>query len=336
MKIINFDEAIKQAGEKKHLLLGNGFSIAFKKDIFSYKTLYEECLKSKDISNKVKKLFDKFKTNDFEIIIKNLNDAARVLDIYSKNKDLIKQLKDDANILKETLVKLLSDKHPSYPGEITDTQYEQCIKFINNFDTIYTLNYDLLLYWVIMKNIGNGNRKYNDGFGYVDNQAYVAWKPEGSNRPNVFYLHGALHLFDAGSEIIKFTWINTGIKLIKQIREELKKDHFPLFVAEGSSQEKMTKINHSQYLGKGIRSFSQIGGSLFIYGHSLSENDSHYLDFISKGKIKKLFISLYNDGTEKQKKINLEIESRAEQIKNKSSNIEIIFYDASSAKVWGE
>jgi len=32
---------------------------------------------------------------------------------------------------------------------------------------------------------------------------YVVWYPERSNQQNVYYLHGALHLFDAGAEIKK-------------------------------------------------------------------------------------------------------------------------------------
>ncbi len=39
--IFSFREALDQANNKKHLLLGNGFSIALKPDIFTYGSLYE-------------------------------------------------------------------------------------------------------------------------------------------------------------------------------------------------------------------------------------------------------------------------------------------------------
>src|SRR3546814_6226682 len=54
----------------------------------------------------------------------------------------------------------------------------------------------------------------------------------------VHYLHGALHLFDAGAELQKYTWVNTGKPLLEQAREAMGADKFPLFVAEGRSDER--------------------------------------------------------------------------------------------------
>ncbi|OGS24826.1 MAG: hypothetical protein A2314_02080 [Elusimicrobia bacterium RIFOXYB2_FULL_50_12] len=340
-KTISFSDALQRAGAKKHLLLGNGFSIALKPDIFSYASLYDECLKQRCISDETKKLFNKFGTRDFEVIIRALNDTAKVLSVYTSSRKMAKQITNDAGKLKKALIDLLSAKHPANPSEIAGNQYKACTQFLGNFERIYTLNYDLLLYWVVMKALENKEVKYDDGFRYGDGQDYVVWHPEEAKSQNIYYLHGALHLFDAGEEIKKFTWINTGIRLIEQIRGELNKNNFPLFVAEGTSPEKMTKINHSQYLGRGIRSFAGIGGSLFIYGHSLADNDAHYLKFIAKNKVEKLFVSIYNDGTQKQMKVNSLIQQRAASIatarmqEKKQYPIEIVYYDALSAKVWG-
>ena len=59
---------------------------------------------------------------------------------------------------------------------------------------------------------------------------------------NIHYLHGALHLFDAGHQLQKYTWVNTGNALVDQATEALKNDLFPVFVAEGDSKSKLTKI----------------------------------------------------------------------------------------------
>ena len=47
-KVISFDQALKAAQQygKKHILLGNGFSIACKPDIFAYGSLFEEAEKT--------------------------------------------------------------------------------------------------------------------------------------------------------------------------------------------------------------------------------------------------------------------------------------------------
>lgn len=339
--IMTFQEALAGAGEKRHLLLGNGFSIALKPDIFSYSNLFDECIKQKSISKQAMKVFKKFNTRDFEIVIKALNDTSNVLRAYKKDNALDAKLTRDAKAIKEALVKLLSSKHPENPSQINDSQYIACAKFLSGFNIIYTLNYDLLLYWVIMKALETIPHRYDDGFRNEEGEDYVVWSPDKSSQQNVYYLHGALHLFDAGAETKKFTWKRTGITLLNQVKEQLENNSFPLFVAEGISTEKMTRVMHSAYLGRGLRSLVKVRGSLFVYGHSLAENDSHYLGLLAKNKVKKLFISLFNDGSPKQRKTNDVIRQRAEAIATariqlkKDDPIEVYYYDAASAKVWG-
>jgi len=41
--------------------------------------------------------------------------------------------------------------------------------------------------------------------------------------------------------------VNTGKALVDQANEALKKNLFPVFVAEGGSKSKLTKIQHSAY-----------------------------------------------------------------------------------------
>jgi hypothetical protein len=138
----------------------------------------------------------------------------------------------------------------------------------------------------------------DDGFRKSENDynaSYVVWDSSQSHGQNTWLLHGALHVFDSGTEIQKYTWANTQVRLIDQIRDAMNRGLFPLFVAEGTSQEKLEKIRHSDYLSKGFRSFSEISGALFIYGHSLAANDEHYLKRIEKGKVAHLYVGIYGD-----------------------------------------
>lgn len=142
-------------------------------------------------------------------------------------------------------------------------------------------------------------------------------------------------MFDAGTEIQKYTWINTGIRLIEQIRDALTRNYYPLFVAEGSSDEKLVRIRHSDYLAKAYRSFSSITGALFIYGHSLAENDEHYLRKIERGKVRHIFVGLYGDpNSEANKDIILRAE-RMSEARHPSRPLEVSFFDSESASVWG-
>jgi len=143
-------------------------------------------------------------------------------------------------------------------------------------------------------------------------------------------------VFDAGTEIQKYTWRNTGVRLIDQIRNALSKDFYPLFVSEGTSAEKYERIRHNDYLAKAYRSFCEIGGALFIYGHSLAKNDEHYLKRIEKGKIAHVYIGLYGDPNSPA---NKQIIQRADKMVNARRGrvaLAVSYYDSATAKVWGK
>ncbi len=337
-KLLSFQEAlvISATLTKRHLLTGNGFSIACRKNIFRYDSLFEKA-DFKNLNSNVKKLFEILDTKDFEIVMKYLNYASHVIKVYDpKNSKLIKALEEDAEELKSVLVNAIASSHPENPSEILDEEYEKCKQFLTHFNHYYTLNYDLLMYWTFMKYQNGDQLNSDDGFRTPDygTAEYVSWEIEKTDGQNLFYLHGALHIFDAKSELQKYTWVNTGIRLIEQIQNALNNNKFPLFVSEGSSIEKVERIMHSNYLSRGLRSFSHIGGSLFIYGHSLATNDSHILNLIPKSKIQKLFISLFG---EIDSISNKEIIKKAESIiakKKGNKTIELYFYDAESAHIW--
>ena len=336
-KIISFKEALSQCTGKKHILLGNGFSIACRSEIFLYKNLYE----SADFSNNehIKSLFSKLGTYDFEEVIQVLDKSSFILPLYNTDPNLRNSLKDDSSLLKEILLKTICGKHPDLPSEIRDSEYLNCGLFLQNFDCIYTLNYDLLLYWTIMNLMNREDIKIkcNDGFSTSqEKDGFVVWSSENHNT-NVYFLHGALHIFDDGDKMVKFTWCKTGIRLIEQIRYALKTNRFPVFVSEGTSKEKMTRINHNAYLSKAYRSFASIAGNLFIYGHSLAENDKHIMNLIAAGKIKNLYVSIFGDENSKN---NIKIIEDANSLVNERLNynpkipLNITFFRSESAKVW--
>ncbi|WAK04576.1 DUF4917 family protein [Methylobacter sp. YRD-M1] len=347
MPLISFAKALRDSEHltRRHLLLGNGFSIACRPNIFVYGKLFEQADFSK-LSPSAKKVFKALDTQDFEKVIKALRDAKAVLSAYDGvSKKLLTTLQEDADGLRELLVQTIASSHPERPNEIAEHEYAACRDFLSNFNTIYTLNYDLLLYWTQMHNEDGVDPTSDDGFRKPEDDYdvnYVTWEPVNSHQQTTWFLHGALHLFDAGIEIQKYTWVNTGIRLIEQIRDALKLDYFPIFVAEGTSNEKLIRIRHNDYLAKAYRSFSEIGGGLFIYGHSLAKNDDHYLKCIEKGKITNLYIGIYGDPeTPSNKAIiaraNKMVSARASKIsssRRRRADLSVSFFDAGSAKVW--
>jgi hypothetical protein len=343
MVVLTFAEAIKASAgySKRHLLLGNGFSIACRPDIFRYDKLFLQADFSA-LSDSAKAAFSALNTTDFERVIKSLRDTAALASLYGVTAEQVAVMRNDANALKELLVQTIAQSHPALPGDIADEEYAACQRFLANFAATYTFNYDLLLYWTHMHRENRVDVQSDDGFRTSQRDIdtgieseYVVWESSQSHDQNMWFLHGALHVFDSGTEIQKYTWNRTGIRLIDQIREALSRDFFPLFVAEGSSAEKLERIRHSDYLAKAYRSFQEIQHCLFIYGHSLAANDEHYLHLIEKGKLAHIFVGLYGDP---ESSVNRQIIERAKAMSLASGRrreLRVDFYNSESAQVWG-
>ena len=358
MKLLSFNDALKQAAgySKKNLLLGNGFSIACVPTIFTYSSLFEQADFSK--MPQVEEVFKNLSTKDFEEVVNALEHCSIVLPSYKKTMSKTATLiHEHAQKLKEILIQTIAQNHPGRPSDIEERKYKACVQFLNNFlgdeGVIYSLNYDLLLYWTLMYGMNEGllNTEPNDGFGKeVDFDEgnfsvsdYVIWQGDSNaHKQNIHYLHGALHIFERDAEIEKFTWVNTGKPLIEQAREALAENRFPLFVAEGDSTQKLTKITHSGYLYHSYKSFSQRmktnmkkpSACLFTYGVSFSANDTHIIKKIEKGRINHLFVGIYgNPDSAANKKIIQSVET----IKRKRKNQEFLisYYSTESAAIWG-
>ena len=339
--LLTFEQAIAEAepGKNKHILLGNGFSRACRNDIFAYDALFKRA----NFTNlpKAQQAFADLGTTDFEVVMRALRNAAKLVMLYEPtNPDLASLFRDEADALREVLASAIAQNHPERPGDIAPERYAACRKFLSHFYSAYTLNYDLLLYWAIMQGeVGQELRLGDDGFRTPDDGGanYVTWDVEKTDPQDVFYLHGALHLFDAGSELKKYTWINTGIRLIEQIREALANDLFPLIVAEGTSGEKMARIQHSNYLGRGYRSFAHIGGTLYIYGFAMGANDEHWLRLIEANrKLRKLFVGIYGAPERPDNQALIQRTLAMQEAKSTGRHrLPVGFLNAESAEVWG-
>ena len=79
MKALTFAEALQDSERysKRHLLLGNGFSIACRPNIFAYGKLFEQADFTR-VSPTAKYAFTALGTQDFERVIKALRDASAI------------------------------------------------------------------------------------------------------------------------------------------------------------------------------------------------------------------------------------------------------------------
>ncbi|OOX93665.1 DUF4917 domain-containing protein [Campylobacter coli] len=337
-QLLIYDEVLRQTDERRHLLLGNGFSMAYDKNRFSFTSLLQSAI-DKDIikeNSNIHQIFKNNNTSDFEEVIKILENTSKILKIYIQNESLCEQLLEDSKKLKQFLVDIVTNNHPEKITEIPDNKFDSTIEFIKSYDKIYSLNYDLLLYWATEKLREKINNKiiqdkteFIDGFHNSDNGNDVVFD-NNSHGNTCFYLHGALHIFDSGDEIIKKTYSRTGRPLKEQITEELNSNRYPVFVSEGTSEQKKTKIIHNAYLNHCYKSLSSIGGNLIVFGTMLKSNDEHIQDAILKSRVTNIYFGV--SSLEKgQKDLNSFIEKNNNLEKNRK---QIFFYNYRTVRIW--
>src|SRR5579885_2383655 len=150
--LLDFADALAQAitGKKKHVLLGNGFSRACRNDIFAYGALFTRA----DFTAipLAQSAFEKLGTTDFEVVMRALHMASLLVELYAPTQtNLAAQFNAEAERLRDVLANAIAQNHPERPNDIASERYAACLKFLNNFSSVYTLNYDLLLYWAIMQ-----------------------------------------------------------------------------------------------------------------------------------------------------------------------------------------
>lgn len=325
---------------KPHLLLGNGFSMAYDRDRFSYSALADQAEAEGLLPASAQQLMEVTGSRDFEAALRQLEATADTLEALDPDAHaaIIQHLRDDIDHLREAVAQAVAGLHPDRPYDIDDAAYLRVRRFLDAHKSIYSVNYDLLAYWTLMQDVPGAASRRSDGFrdSGIAGDETVLWDIYEPYGQSVHYLHGALHVFLGPDGLRKITYSRTGLPLVEQVREQLALRRYPLYVAEGESATKMARINTSAYLARALRSLSSCQGSLLVYGHSLDRNDDHVLEAVVRSKIKRVAVSLYSDPNSD---VNLEMQRRVADLATRrtlsgGTPLECAFFDAASVELW--
>lgn len=345
MKLETYDEVMTNLTKKNrqaHLLLGNGFSMAYDSKIFSYNALHRFI---EDLDNELlSKLFEIVNTKNFELVMQQLDNFCELIEAFGSDKVLKSKVEEAGIKLKESLINAIEELHPEHVFKIPEEKSEACAVFLNNYlekqGNIFTTNYDVLLYWVLMRNkIPNAidgfgrDRKNADEYVPEDEVEYseLRWGKH-KERQTVHYVHGALPLFDTGIEIIKEEYDSANF-IMEKIKARLEKKEYPVFVTAGTGDQKLTHIMHNRYLTNCYENLSSIEGSLITFGFNFGEYDEHIIEAINiaakhgkkvKDRLWSVYIGVYSDDDKKH----------IERISSKFS-CKVRIYDAKTALIWG-
>lgn len=310
-------------GQARNIILGNGFSSEY----FNYSNLLEAA--EIEPGSPLRRLFKDLRTVDFEEVLGAINNAIVVERAYD-NSERAKELGVHAAELRSCLVKAVNAIHPQHREELAFKD-EYAANFISNFNNIFTLNYDLLLYWVRLDHL----RKTYDGFGKgkktrenrfigpFDATAYC----------NVYNLHGGLHLFEEENGDL-YKALNDGAGVMSTIKDCISGEgHLPVYVSEGSSEEKLQKIKSSKYLSHCLSRLQSATGPVFVFGHSACNNDKHIYDAVFSSNASDLYFGVFDttaDGI-------AQIKGQLSRFKNVAkSDINYHLFDSKSAHVWDD
>jgi len=345
MNLQSYDQVIDYLNKNNrahHLLLGNGFSVAYDKNIFSYTALHKFIQESDDPT--LTKLFGAVKTKNFELIMQQLETFTELLQAFDPGSPLIEIFSKASDKLKLRLIEAIKELHPDHVFKIDETKSVNCAKFISEFigngSYVFTTNYDILLYWILLR---NNITNHCDGFGrdlVTPGDARNGIEPEyselrwgrNSSRQNTFYLHGALPIFDTGGEIVKEEY-TLDAHILDNIKSRIDNGQYPVFVTAGNGDEKLEHITHNKYLAYCYDRLAEINGSLITFGFSFGPYDDHIIHAINRAakfgartseSLRSVYIGVYQESDIKW----------IESIRHKFA-CKVNMYDARTAPVWG-
>lgn len=187
---------------------------------------------------------------------------------------------------------------------------QEFLTSLTNKGTIFTLNYDPLMYFEILKN----KQYFIDGFimgkdiGTKDDclktyynsdtsikefrkQKYITCKikKDLSNNTRVLYLHGSW--FFQANEYDELRKLRFGSSSNDNIESLFENKRRPFIILEDRPQTKKVILQADPYLKYCYKELSKIREKLLIFGCSFT-NDQHILDAISRNKnLSKIFVT---------------------------------------------
>jgi hypothetical protein len=316
-------DTFQDGPNKPVLLIGNGFNLALKAiSSFNIKLDYKSIIKEvqeRVHNNGAQELFDFLSQKDIDKseIIYDIEQLLHILQtmpicfkygnhIYCNSIQSQECINRHRTLLKKLTLEVMtsSEFHPEYESIINYSNQiflNKCAENINRFSKIFTINYDLILYWLLVqKNLleKRGSKghiissgKFKDGF--TSNPQFSLHKDgkqiknlygcsSNNINANIFFLHGAIHLLEKDSRAFKVIRGASHLKLT-ELRDSIKeqfKNHTTtidnLIVFDGTSYEKTQSIYHNVYLEKAYDKLLSVDRDIIVYGCKIVENEKFF------------------------------------------------------------
>jgi len=288
---------------------------------------YESLREGAQFPERLEAVFDTVGTSDFEMVMRRLNEAVALLRHYDETAPVLTRLRTDVRLVRSSLIHALTAYHPRDADYVEEADKEICANFLHDYDRVFTLTYDLLLYWVMAPRLFD---KHRDGFGGDD----LHWR-QGEGDQTVFYVHGGLHLFRVEDETFKRSYAQG--RITDQLREALDAGDIPLFVSEGESRQKLNAIRQSPYLNYCYEALRANDLPLCIYGFAFDENDDHIARAIERSRVPEITIFLHSGGDPQERD---QVKERGYRLRRRlqaqGRTVPVRFRESNEVRIWPE
>ena len=234
---------------------------------------------------------------------------------YKKNENLIvfnnsipfKEI--DLNIQTSEIYKTIKDIYSTYKKDIFDSNGNKILE--KDFSLLTRTDFEKQLSEVLKSKKIKPNKKclevlyeelnassiqldINDGFSLSRNSSLFEYKPDINK--NLFFLHGAFHLYKDKKSIYKITKMNE--KALYEVIDEIIDNESKELLCIFTNENKIDEINDSPYLNNNLDNLSTLSGSIVIIGSSLDDNDKHIFDCIDKSNLNIIYFASSINGYE--------------------------------------
>jgi len=344
IQVKNRKRVVGEETPRTLLLLGAGFTNRYNPNNWSYDKIWDNA-QEKGEDKPIGKIMRKYQNcvpeseqSNFEKLLasaKNFNDFVS----YIQN-DLFKVFVEDgiyAGIKKIFVEAMIQCGLGTTLDNIPTLEIG---RLLTRFDQVHTLCYDPILYWSIMKYIGDlpnkpekvfpiGDYFLSGGIYYTDGVF-----DQGAMKRDmtlVSYNHGALFLStDMENKTIKK--LSTSKNEKSEFLIEHVNNHYecrleqPLIVTDATSEQKLEMILSNEYLSDCYHRLNSFNADrICIIGFKGNKNDKHIMDAIIHNRPKEVVFCYWK---------NLEEEQKAflEEIKRRDPNCSLSVYDVLDAK----
>jgi hypothetical protein len=267
------------------LLLGNGASVNVWAG-FRYKSLFEIA----QLGEIERSLFNKLETENFEAVLGRLFETQDVLEAANQPASWVPPLYDG---IKNGLFDAVKRAH-ILRWSLPPTTLASIAHTLDGFSKVFTLNYDLIIYWAhmsVLRDVHMADFFWRDLM--FDPTEAEPW----SGVTGIYYLHGGLHLWRdlRTGRTGKHSYSNGGTAILEQVQTSLNimASRQSLFVSGASAADKMRTIRSSDYLNFSYRTLLEAADNIVVFGASLDPTDEHIVEALSRHTNRHIAVSIY-------------------------------------------